>query len=129
MSQLEIATYELLKAKLGEQEAKTLLEFLTEQIRERSNAQREGFVSKDEMKKIEADIRKEDTRIEILIKQETAKLENRLVTLETRLDAKIDTRSAELESRVTRQIFFANLVQLLATLGGLIAILKFMLDK
>lgn len=90
MTVSEISTYEALKARFGENETKMLLEFLSDQVKERSASQRDLLATKEELKKVEADIRKEDTRLEITIKSETAKIENRIVIIEGNLRTEIE---------------------------------------
>ena len=41
----------------------------------------------------------------------------------------LETKLAETESRIVRQIYVANIVQLLATVGSILAILRFLLAK
>jgi uncharacterized protein Smg (DUF494 family) len=90
MTVSEISTYEALKARFGENETKMLLEFLSEQVKERSASQRDLLATKEELKKVEADIRKEDTRLEITIKSEIARIENRMIVIEGNLRTEIE---------------------------------------
>ena len=69
---------------------------------------------------------KEDiNRLELNLKTETNRLDLNLKTEVNRLETKL----AETESRIVRQIYVANIVQLLATVGSILAILRFLLAK
>jgi uncharacterized protein Smg (DUF494 family) len=59
-------------------------------LKERSASQRDLLATKEELKKVEADIRKEDTRLEITIKSEIARVENRMIVIEGNLRTEIE---------------------------------------
>jgi len=48
MSTLELKTYEILKTKLGESEAATILEFIEEKSEQKINQKKDVFLTKDD---------------------------------------------------------------------------------
>ncbi|MBI4647297.1 MAG: hypothetical protein HY738_12090 [Bacteroidia bacterium] len=85
MQVASIELYDLLKIKIGEAEAKTLVTF---------------------------------------IEQET---ENKFEQKKDTLVAELETKMAQLETRLTRSIYMVGLIQYLAMLVSLIAIIKYLM--
>ena len=106
MSTLEFKAYEIFKLKLGEAEATTLLQFVEEKAAEKATAQNANFVTKDDFKKVELNIQKEDTKLEILIKN---------------VEAKLDKSISESKSDMIKWMFIFWASQLI----GMFAFLKF----
>ncbi len=48
MSSLELKTYEILKNKLGEEEASTILQFIEEKSEQKINQKKDVFLTKDD---------------------------------------------------------------------------------
>ena len=90
MTVLELKAYEIFKTKLGESEAATLMQYVEEKAAEKAGSQRDELATKEDIKKIEANIQKEDTRLEIAIKMEGARLETKLVSEVSRLEIVIE---------------------------------------
>ena len=135
MTVLELRTYEGLKEKLGENLTKDFFALLDEKFvttKNTINLSKEVFVSKDEIKRIEVEFKKEDTRLEIQIKNSEVAIRNDLAKVEvsirndlSKLEIRLETRMADLETKITKQIFILNLIQLLAIIGSILAIMKF----
>ncbi len=131
MTVLELRTYEGLKEKLGESLAKDFFALLDERnigAKETINLSKEVFVSKDEIRKIEVDFKKEDTRLEIQIKNSEVAIRNDLAKVEVSIRSdisKLESRMSDFESKITKQIYWLNLIQLLAIIGSVLAITRF----
>lgn len=131
MTTLELRTYEGLKEKLGESLAKDIISLLEEKsvsAKDNINLSKEVFVSKDEIKRIEADFKKEDTRLEIQIKNTEVAIRNDVAKVEVSIKndiSKLEVKMADFESKITKQIYWMNLIQLLAIIGSVLAIMRF----
>jgi len=85
MSAIELKAYEILKNKLGEQDATALIEYFEAKAEEKYKERKEIFSTKEDL--------------------------------------------ALLEARLTQRIYTANVVQFIATVVSILAIIKFMLVK
>lgn len=85
MSAIELKAYEILKNKLGEQEAATLIEYFETKAEEKYKERKDVFSTKEDI--------------------------------------------ALLEARLTQRIYTANVIQFIATVASILAIVRFMFDK
>ncbi len=108
MSTLELKVYEIFKSKFSEQEAVTVIEFIENKTKTKVEETIEVF--KNLQSKDLETLRKEI-----------------LTSFSTKTELKDEIHRLELQ--VYKAIFWSGLVQVLAVLGGLIAIVKFMLVK
>ncbi len=90
MTVLELKAYEIFKTKLGESEAATLMQYVEEKATEKAGSQRDALATKEDIKKVEANSQKEDTRLEITVKSEASRLETKLVSEVSRLETVIE---------------------------------------
>jgi hypothetical protein len=137
MSTLQFKAYQILREKFGESDSQVFIEFLeVEQGRTLTEDKAKTmFLTEDKVKTFLST--KEDiNRLELNLKTETNRLDLNLKTEINRLDLnlrtetnRLETKLAETESRIVRQIYIANIVQLLATVGSFLAIVKFLFTK
>jgi hypothetical protein len=126
MSTLQFKAYQILREKFGESDSQVFIEFLeAEQSRSMSEEKAKNiFLTEDKVKTFLAT--KEDiNRLDLSLKSEVSRLELSNKTESNRLETKL----AETEDRISRQIYVANIVQLLATVGSVLAIVKFLFAK
>ena len=126
MSTLQFKAYQILREKFGESESQVFIEFLeAEQSRSMSEEKaknifltedkiRSFLATKDDINKLDLSLKTEINRLELNLKIESNRLE---------------TSRIEAEARLVRQIYIANIVQLLATVGSVLAIVKFLFAK
>ena len=88
MSTLELKVYDIFKTKLGEEDAKIVIEYFEAKADEKYEQKKDILATK-------ADI------------------------------SKLDLSLIQLENRITKQLYWVNIVQFLATIGSILAILKF----
>ena len=126
MSTLQFKAYQILREKFGESDSQVFIEFLeAEQSRSLSEEKAKNlFLTEDKIKSFLAT--KEDiNKLDLSTKTEINRLELSLKIETNRLETKI----IEAEARLVRQIYIANIVQLLATVGSVLAIVKFLFAK
>jgi len=92
MSTRRLKVYDIFKTKLGDAEAKMIIEYFESKAEEKYEQKKDVLATKEDL----------------------FKTENSLM-------AAINT----LENRLTKQIYWINIVQFLATIGSILAILKF----
>ena len=126
MSTLQFKAYQILREKFGENDSQIFIEFLeAEQGRSMSEDKAKSMFLTEEKVKTFLATKEDINRLELNLKTETNRLDLNLKTEVNRLETKL----AETESRIVRQIYVANIVQLLATVGSILAILRFLLAK
>lgn len=126
MSTLQFKAYQILREKFGESDSQVFIEFLeAEQSRSLSEEKAKNlFLTEDKIKSFLAT--KEDiNKLDLSTKTEINRLELSLKIETNRLETKI----IEGEARLVRQIYVANIVQLLATVGSVLVIVKFLFAK
>jgi hypothetical protein len=92
MSTLELKVYDIFKTKIGDAEAKTIIEYFEAKAEEKYEQKKDVLATKEDV-----------SNLEISLKNEIHQLELRLV----------------------KQTYWINIVQFLATIGSILAILKF----
>jgi hypothetical protein len=96
MTALELKTYEIFKSKLGEEEAKTVLQFVEEKTAEKIAQQKDIWATKQDLGKLETGYRQEDKRMESGLRKDLFSVETNLRTEINKLDVKITDTKAEL---------------------------------
>jgi len=126
MSTLQFKAYQILREKFGESDSQVFIEFLeAEQSRSLSEEKAKNLfltedkvksflATKDDIGKFDLSTKTEINRLELSLKIETNWLETKII---------------EVEARLIRQIYIANIVQLLATVGSILAIDRFLFAK
>ena len=108
MCTLELKVYEIFKSKFSEQEAATVIEYIETKTKERVEENTEIFKT-----------------------LQTKDLETLRREIHTVFSTKTELKDEihRLELQLYNAIFWSGLVQVLVVLGGLLAIVKFMLSK
>lgn len=112
MATLEFKAYEIFKAKLGTQEAETVIEYIESKV-ERSveqNLEKLGLATKQDLVVLKEETTQKLSDLKIEFKQDMAGLRNEI---------------AQLETKLTRAIYINGLIQFLAIVGSALAILNF----
>jgi hypothetical protein len=92
MSTLELKVYDIFKNKLGDAEAKTIIEYFEAKAEEKYEQKKDVLATKDDLFKMEGSL---------------------------------NSAIYQLENRLVKQLYWINIVQFLATIGSILAILKF----
>ena len=119
MSTLQFKAYQILREKFGESDSQVFIEFLeAEQSRSLSEEKAKNlFLTEDKIKSF------------LATKEDINKLDLSTKTEINRLELSLETKIIEGEARLVRQIYVANIVQLLATVGSVLVIVKFLFAK
>lgn len=88
MSTLVLKVYDIFKTKLGEADAKTIIEYFEAKADEKYEQKKDVLATKEDINRLEIGI-------------------------------------VQLENRFTKQLYWVNIVQFLATISSILAILKF----
>ncbi len=100
----EIELYEALKEKVGEKEAKTLLEFIESQIEKRIEDKKEVLATKGDIKNSEIATRGEIKSLEVRMKEEIKSLEVRVMEEIKSLELRMKEEIKSLEVRMKEEI-------------------------
>ncbi|MDR0793931.1 MAG: hypothetical protein LBE82_11530 [Chitinophagaceae bacterium] len=92
MSTLELKVYDIFKTKLGDTEAKAIIEYFEAKAEEKYEQKKDVLTTKEDLSNIEKSLK---------------------------------TEIHQLELRLVKQIYWVNIIQFLATIGSILAILKF----
>ncbi|MBC7589194.1 MAG: hypothetical protein H7178_12640 [Chitinophagaceae bacterium] len=92
MRALELKVYDIFKTKLGEAEAKIIIEYFEAKADEKYEQKKDVLATKEDINGLRIDMK-------------------------------------DLENRLIKQMYWINIVQFLATIGSILAILKFGMGK
>lgn len=92
MSALELKVYDIFKTKLGDAEAKAIIEYFEAKAEEKYEQKKDILATKEDLSNVEKSLKNEIHQLEL---------------------------------RLVKQTYWINIVQFLATIGSILAILKF----
>lgn len=122
-----IELFQMVKEKLGEKEAKSLVDFIESKVENTFEEQESFFASREDVLRVETQIREEILKVESRMKEEILKVETRLreevIKVETRLREeviKVETRLREEILKVQNKI----IIWVIATMVALLSLFK-----
>lgn len=109
MSTLELTFYDFLKTKYSDKDAKLFLEFIEEKTTQKVTSKSELF--------------------EQIIQKDVINLEGKMLLKITETEGKLDTKISESKADIIKWMFIFWIGSTIATIGSLIAIIKFMVVR
>jgi hypothetical protein len=103
MSSMGFKVYEILKSKFSADESASLVDFFESKSIEKHESLKDIFATKEDLSNVEISLKQEITHVEISLKRDFFSFEN----------------------KITRQLYWINIIQLLAIVTSVFALIKF----